>query len=294
MAITDRGSLIESKTFIEKYRSLQILKHGQILGSRKGDPSSLGHRLSPQDAEKGLNFISPEAHLYAVKRSKSWRVFVNRERVLGNLISSQALCFNLFTDLKMGLLKKDPEAGQAVKNMFPTLPIEKVISLDLEKLPRIEGFKKVATCFDAVLVFKDVQGGESLLGLEVKYLEGLDEKRVGGGAKWQALAKRFGIFNAAGLKAYPPKLGFNQIARNFLLTLAYARYPQKKAYSFTLGLTEDEETRKKVRQFQKLLQKPFRELVQFIALEDLIQGGLSEKSGSYGDLFEKWKTRYLG
>jgi len=252
-----------------------------------------GHRLKPEDAEKGLNFLTPEAHLYALKRSKSWRVFVNRERVLGNLISSQALCFNLFTDLKMGVLQKDPAAGTAVKSLFPALPIEKVISVDLEKLPKIPGFKKVATSFDAVIVFKDAGGFESLLGLEVKYLEGLDEKRTGWGNPWQALAERFDIFNAKGRAAYPPKLGFNQIARNFLLTLAYAQYPRKKVYSFILGLREDRETQLKVKRFQQMLKKPFSPMVQFISLEDIVRDGLKGNSDKYQDILQKFKTRYL-
>jgi hypothetical protein len=240
-----------------------------------------------------LNFLTPEAYLYALKRSKSWRVFVNRERVLGNLISSHALCFNLFTDLKMGVLQKDSAAGLAVKSLFPALPIEKVISVDLEKLPQIPGFKKVATSFDAVIVFKDAGGFESLLGLEVKYLEGLDEKRTGRGNQWRALAEGFGIFNEKGRAAYPPKLGFNQIARNFLLTLAYARYPRKKVYSFTLGLGEDRETRLKVKQFKTMLKKPFNQTVQFISLEEMVGQGLLKTSGPYRDVLQKFKTRYF-
>ena len=281
------------KTFIEKYRSLQKAKHAQMLGLRKNHQQDISHHLKPEDAERGLNFISREAHLYALKRSKSWRVFVNRERVTSNLISSQALCFNLFTDLKMGILKKDPAAAQVVKSMFPRLPIEKVISLDIEKLPRIEGFKKVATCFDAVIVFKDAEGGEAIIGLEVKYLEGLDEKRVGRGQKWHALAKTFDVFNLRGLNAYPPQFGFNQIARNFLLTLAYAKYPQKKFYSFTLGLAEDQETQEKVERFKKMLKKPFNPMVQFISLEDLVQRGLCAENDTYKGLLEKFKARYF-
>jgi hypothetical protein len=193
----------------------------------------------------------------------------------------------------MGILKRDPAAVRVVQSMFPLLPIEKVLSLDIEKLPRIQGFKKVATCFDAIIVFKDAKGLESLIGIEVKYLEGLDEKRAGRGQKWQVLAKEFGVFNQRGVKAYPPKLGFNQIARNFLLTLAYAQYPRKKVYSFTLGLAEDTETRAKVIQFKKLLKKPFSEMVQFISLENLLQQGLKTPESHYGDVLQKFKTRYF-
>src|ERR1700677_3854292 len=146
------GFPIEAKTFLEKYRSLQSLYRLEVLRLNLDQYPQGGHRLKPEDAEKGVNFLTPEAHLYALKRSKSWRVFVNRERVLGNLISSQALCFNLFTDLKMGVLQKDPAEGRAVKSLFPALPIKKVISVDLEKLPQIPGFKKLATAFDAVIV----------------------------------------------------------------------------------------------------------------------------------------------
>jgi hypothetical protein len=219
---------------------------------------------------------------------------VNRERVLGNLISSQALCFNLFTDLKMGIIQKDSVASGIVKSMFPTIPIEKVISVDLEKLPKISGFKKLATSFDAVIVFKTQKGFESLIGLEVKYLEGLDEKRIGRGNQWHALAASFGIFNTKGLAEYPPKLGFNQIARNFLLALAYARYPQKNVFSFTLGLDDDKETQMKVKRFKNMLKKPFDKMVQFISLEDIVLRGLSGITDKYGEILEKFKTRYFG
>ncbi len=283
-----------AKIFLEKYSSLQSLYGLEVLRLNPDHYPGGGCRLRPKDAEKGLNFLTPEAHLYALKRSKSWRVFVNRERVLGNLISSQALCFNLFTDLKMGLLQKDPAAGLAVKSLFPALPIEKAVSVDLEKLPRIPGFKKVATSFDAVIVFKDAGGLESLLGLEVKYLEGLDEKRIGRGNQWRALAERFDIFNAKGRAAYPPKWGFNQIARNFLLTLAYAQYPRKMAYSFNLGLREDRETQLKVKRFQQMLKKPFNRMVRFISLEDTVCDGLKGSSGKYRELLQKFETRYLG
>jgi hypothetical protein len=253
-----------------------------------------GHHLIPEDAEKGLNFLSSEAHLYALKRSRSWRVFVNRERVLGNLISSQALCFNLFTDLKMGILQKDPAASRVIESMFPALPIEKVVSVDLEKLPHIPGFKKVATSFDAIIVFKDSKGFESVIGLEVKYLDGLDERRAGQGKQWQSLAASFGIFNAKGIAEYPSKLGFNQIARNFLLALAYARYPQKNVFSFTLGLDDDKETQMKVKRFKNMLKKPFTEMVEFISLEDMVQRGLSGSADRYRDILQKFQIRYFG
>jgi hypothetical protein len=270
-----------------------------MLGLPKNHKQDIGHQLKLEHAEKGFNFLSSEAHAYIVKRSRSWRVLVNRERVLSNLISSQALCFNLFTDLKMGLLRKDPAASQVIKSMFPQLPIDKVVSVDLEKLPRIQGFKKVATAFDAVIVFKDTQGLESILGIEVKYLEGLDERRVGGGQRWYSLAKSFDIFNTKGLAAYPPKLGFNQIARNFLLTLAYAKHPQRRVYSFTLGLAEDEETQVKVKQFKQMLKKPFSEMIQFVSLEEVVGNGLSAEGNPrnsdslYRDVLQKIQTRYF-
>ena len=264
-----------------------------MLGLPKNHKGDIGHQLKREDAEKGLNFISGEAHLYVVKRARSWRVFVNRERVLGNLVSSQALCFNLFTDLKMGLLQKDPAASEIVKNMFPQLRIKKVMSVDLEKLPKIQEFKKVATSFDAVITFKDARELESILGIEVKYLEGLDERRVGRGKRWHALAKEFALFNAKGLAAYPPKLGFDQIARNFLLTLAYAKYPKKKVYSFTLGLADDQETQSKVKTFKKMLKKPFDKMVQFVSLEEVVKCGLKNAENKYRDLLQKVETRYF-
>ena len=278
---------------MEKYRLLQRRYRLEVLRLNPDQYLQGGHHLISEDAEKGLNFISSEAHLYALKRSRSWRVFVNRERVLGNLISSQALCFNLFTDLKMGILQKDPAASRVIKNMFPTLPIEKIISVDLEKLPRIQGFKKVATSFDTILVFKGPKSVESIIGLEVKYLEGLDERRVDRGKQWHSLAASFGIFNKKGLAEYPPKFGFNQIARNFLLTLAYARYPQKKVYNFTLGLKEDKETQEKVKRFKNGLKKSFSQMVQFIPLEDLVKRGLSASDGKYRDVLQKFQIRYF-
>src|SRR4051794_34001336 len=60
-----------------------------------------GHLLDPAAVESGANFLHPAARASAEARAKAGKG-VDRSRTYGNMLSSQAMCFNLFGPLASG------------------------------------------------------------------------------------------------------------------------------------------------------------------------------------------------
>jgi hypothetical protein len=87
--------------------------------------SRFGHWLDGGAAAAGANFVVPEAREAADRRDRQGKG-VNRERTFGNMLSSQAMCFNLFAPLA-----KDPEFALVVlRPFFPILAEVRTIAFE--------------------------------------------------------------------------------------------------------------------------------------------------------------------
>lgn len=130
-----------------------------------------GHHLDEQAAQAGANFLHPEALASVQKRSLSGKG-VHLGRTLGNMLSSQALCFNIFGPLQseQGGLEL---AGQVLSGFVPGLAT--VLSIDIEYTPSAEvfgdQFGRGGVDCDVRMDFSDREGQRGVLVIETKFVE---------------------------------------------------------------------------------------------------------------------------
>jgi hypothetical protein len=91
-----------------------------------------GHWLDHAAARSGANFVVPAAHAAAVRRRDAGKGVA--ERTFQNMLSSQAMCFNLFAPLA-----DDLDLAAAV--LAPVLPgLVSVASITIEHTPAVDVF----------------------------------------------------------------------------------------------------------------------------------------------------------
>ena len=130
-----------------------------------------GHVLDEHATNAGENFHHRAARTAAEARAAAGKG-VNRERTFGNMLSSQALCFNL-----MGPLAADAEGRRlAAEVLGPFVPgLASVRLIEIEHTPPAEifgdqsGFAGV-DC-DVLVHFDDAFGAPGVLVLETKFVE---------------------------------------------------------------------------------------------------------------------------
>jgi hypothetical protein len=138
----------------------------------KGRRRPLGSRLTPEIAQTGINFLTPEI-AKLVRREAAYReygAFIEEERLWGNLLSSQPLAFNLF-----GRAKLDRSFGT---KLFRTLLPDFVAELEtvhFETSPgrRDERFTGDNTAFDVLATVTTPRGTRGIVGIEVKFVESM-------------------------------------------------------------------------------------------------------------------------
>ena len=158
-------------------RLLQSLwrdQHGYPVGRQdddtRGRGRKLGSRLTPTTAQSGANFITPEIAAL-VRREVAYReisAVMDTKRLYGNLLSSQALTFNM-----LGILKLDLKvANRVFQQMFPNLVAE-VEDIWFEHSPGRgdKAFTGDHTAFDALICCLTPTGARGFIAIEVKYSE---------------------------------------------------------------------------------------------------------------------------
>lgn len=188
---------------------------GLTVGTHRGRP--LGSYLTEEDGRRGANFLSPALAALARREllylDRGTRV--DRSRLSRNLLTSQALCFNLF-----GTLKLVPEAAHAfVRHVAPDLA-DQAIDIRFEHAPGAytQGSTGDRTAFDA---FIECRKGDRLtfLGVEVKYTEHMRDDTTTPRVQLEPLAVASGLFAdpAASALRRPP---IQQLWREHLLALS--------------------------------------------------------------------------
>lgn len=186
-----------------------------------GTVRDLGSRLTRHDAKKGANFLSSELARLARYESVYCEpgALIEQDRLWANMLSSQALCFNLFGDLKLDREK----ASRVCCSMWPEF-IESVDDVLFEHSPgRGAGrFTADGTAFDVLIVGKTPDGRRSFVAVEVKYTESMTEPPAPHRSRYDELSDGCGIFKDARslcLRAMP----LQQLWREHLLTRAMLR-----------------------------------------------------------------------
>lgn len=129
-----------------------------------------GHLLSPEAAEAGHNFVHPAA-LAAVRERAAAGRGIHRERTFANMLSSQAMSFNVFAPLATpdGL----PVAALLLRRFVPD--IASVTSIRFEVTPPPELFRDSAdcsgVCCDLIIEYTSDTGSSGLIAVENMFVE---------------------------------------------------------------------------------------------------------------------------
>jgi len=129
--------------------------------------SRYGHLLDDQTADPGMNFVVPEAFQAAKERKEAGKGVTRR--TFRNMLSSQAMCFNLFAPLAadMGL------AATVLSRFFPDLA--EVTDLAIEHTPDKDVFcdqsGTAGVDCDVLIHGQDASGQSLVIVVETKFVE---------------------------------------------------------------------------------------------------------------------------
>ncbi len=134
-------------------------------------PGRWAHLLDQDGIDRGANFLHPRALRTAQERMAAGKG-VSYGRTFGNMLASQAMCFNLFAPLASdddGLAI----AAQALSSFLPDLA--SVVSIAIEHTPSPEVFNDqhgpAGVDCDVLLVYRTERGERGVLVIETKYVE---------------------------------------------------------------------------------------------------------------------------
>jgi hypothetical protein len=204
--------------FQRRARLLQALwreQHGLPIGLHRGKP--LGSRIDSKYGRETLaNFVSDgirDVVRHAVLGAgRTEDQLIDEDRLFANLLSSQPLCFNLFSELS-----RDLELATQVFHELTPERVACVTSIVFEHSPgrgdlRFSGDR---SAFDVFVAYDSPTGKRGFLGIEVKYHEGLGDPAAAHRPRYDEIADVMGCFvvDRAALKEPP----LQQIWRDHLL-----------------------------------------------------------------------------
>jgi len=133
----------------------------------KAEPGKWGHFLQDSDARDGRNFVVKIAFQSAQYRKSKGKGIA--DRTFYNMLSSQAMCFNLFAPLQ----KDKKLASRVLSNFFPDL--DTVNELIIEYTPENDIFGDQSTIggvdCDVLIQGRDRGGISIIIIIETKFVE---------------------------------------------------------------------------------------------------------------------------
>jgi hypothetical protein len=169
-------------------RELAMGRHRPVNGA----PRKLGSRLAPAVARTGVNFLAADI-AKCVRREAAYRevgALIEEERLWGNLLSSQALTFNLFARAKLDL----DFAARLCRQLVPNL-IERVIWVAFEHSPGRGDPQMLGdyTAFDLLIVGVGAASEPVFLAVEVKYSESLRQQPRRQAGRYRELTRAYAL-----------------------------------------------------------------------------------------------------
>jgi hypothetical protein len=203
-----------ARTLQSIWREEQALPPGKI--RRNGSLKKIGSRIPMPMAETTLcNYLTKNIRIVVRKSLEAAapdQVFA-QPRIFNDLLSSQPLCFNLFGELVC-------DQDLAIRSFAKLLPgrVMQVTGIDFEFSPGRgqKEFTNDGTAFDVVVRFKNPEGGNGFIGIEIKYHENLKGKPAFHKKRYDEIAEQMGCFRRechSKLRAQP----LQQIWRDHLL-----------------------------------------------------------------------------
>lgn len=179
--MTTRPSRQDAEAFSAYYKpDTQFSAHARLLQSKwrhkKGLPAaSYGNFIEKDHAKSSKgNFLTDNIKNLVEREILSSRklgALIGEPRIWVNTLSSQPLCFNLFGELALDLQL----ATTFFKELFPG-KIAQVTEIKFEYSPGRRSVHCDSSAFDVFVIYENLIGKKSFIGIEVKYAESLREE----------------------------------------------------------------------------------------------------------------------
>jgi len=191
-------------------------KLGYPVGLHRGVP--LGTRLQMPDAKEHLwNYLTDgirdvvRAEVLGARRGDG-KLF-GEPRIFDDLLSSQPLCFNLFSEIKRDLAL----ASRVLHRLLPD-KIQTVQRVEFEHSPgrRDPRYTADRSAFDVYVEYESIGGDRGFLGIEVKYHEDMNDALAPHRERYDQVAQAMGCFHASRLADLRMK-PINQLWRDHML-----------------------------------------------------------------------------
>ncbi len=188
-------------------------KHGFPIGLHRDRP--LGSRLKMPDAERHLwNYLTDGIRDVVRAAVADTEKLIKAPRIYDDLLSSQPMSFNLFGELAMDL-----DLASRVLHRLDPHDIERVTRVEFEWSPGRgdDRYTGDHSAFDVYVEYISTAGDAGFLGIEVKYVEDMEDKPARHRKRYDEVADGMGCFRAEErrrLRAVP----LNQLWRDHLLT----------------------------------------------------------------------------
>jgi hypothetical protein len=196
----------------------------EVKGARVVLPPLWNYIDTTHEASVRAAFLSEQVHEVVQrtlaendKAKGKARKVIRKDRLLGNLLSSQPLAFNLFAELSLDL-----DRATRVFQQVLGKPIDRITSIQFEHSPG-RGDVRFTGDHSAMDVFVEYSAGgkRGFVGIEVKYAEHLKDKPATPKDRYVEVALASGAFPPASLeklKGMPKSI--EQIWRDHLLCLS--------------------------------------------------------------------------
>lgn len=167
----------------KRYRATQDIERGSVTvtrgtgADRRRSTIELEYLIKQSRENESKNFLTDAAYRAACERAdfdddrRPKSKGVSYERTFFNMLSSQAMCFNIF-----GTLQKTPGGldvlSACLRDLMP--PVDEVTSLELEHAPVGNPFNDQGAygvdC-DVYMEFADADGRRGVIAMETKFVE---------------------------------------------------------------------------------------------------------------------------
>lgn len=291
----DPDPLTRRCRLLQSWYRVEVLKIAKCGPWRHGD-RSVGSSIVDGEMS-GANFISPGAFAYAKQRAADKKnnpdLTIDEFRLFNNMLSSMPMCFNLFADFRTAAMAGWANCTRVLGEIFKTSPINRVDEVGVEIVPMLPEYIEDKTAWDAAVFYTDRDGRKGLASIETKYTDKLGANRASRQDKKFQLARDLGVFSDDGLKWYETH-GFDQVARNLLLTLAYAKtHNLIQAKNYVLAPKDDNEGGAAVSELQNRLSPQYKDSIELLPLETVVERGLTCADEFFTDHLNRFRRRYL-
>jgi Co/Zn/Cd efflux system component len=267
---------------------------------RNGEQRRLGSRLSQLAAMAGRNFLTPDiarlAHHVLAYREPG--AFLDRDRLLGNALSSTGLCLNLF-----GSIAQDPDlAANVLRQMLPDQDIDTVTAIRFEHSPGRDDATLTGdrSAHDCCIWFTRKAGSRDsqqvgVLCIEMKYTEDLHDSAPIEPGRYDDLADASGLFkepHSAVLRVNP----LQQLFREHLLAqAAVMRGDWPSAIFVSVAPAVHDRAQRQADLYSAFLnptldgQVPYRHLTLDAWIDAIGQAGATDAAAALFDRYLDWR-----